>query len=322
MIITRNSLVSVITPAYNAQRYIKRAIESVLNQTYKNLEVIVIDDGSTDRTAEIIKSYNDPRIIYLYQENQGQGPARNYGIRKSKGEYITLLDADDVYLPEKIEKQVQFMQTYPEYKAVYCNALHFYSDNPYKFFKKKYDCPCGDIFPDLLRTSLINPNTIMFHREVLEKVGGFNEKRYYPEDWDMWLRIARACFRFGYIDEDLVKVEIREDSNTTMDIQWILKENALEMFHNIFSQMTKEEKSFYRTDKILKKMRFKLAIAYLIAERKRDFLHTFSRLCPSSFFGKIIGIILLAVPSSVLVKLWRRNQFRGLFLVNKENASF
>ncbi|PJA94745.1 hypothetical protein CO130_02855, partial [Candidatus Jorgensenbacteria bacterium CG_4_9_14_3_um_filter_38_10] len=89
-----NPLVSIIIPAYNAEKYIQRALESALAQTYKDIEIIVIDDGSTDKTAEIIKTYQDPRIIYFFQKNQGQGPARNNGIKKSQGEYITFLDAD------------------------------------------------------------------------------------------------------------------------------------------------------------------------------------------------------------------------------------
>jgi len=322
------SIVSVIIPAYNAEPYIERSVKSVINQTYRNLEIIVVDDGSTDKTAEIVKSYNDPRIIYLYQENQGQGPARNYGIGKSTGQYVTLLDADDVYLPEKVEKQVQFLQVHSQYKVVYCNALHFYSRNPNRILKKKCVYPSGDIFPDLLLTSLINPNTIMFHRQVLEKVGCFNEKRYYPEDWDMWLRISRAGFEFGYLDEDLVKVEIREDSNTTMEIQGTLKKNALEMLENIFSQMTEREKDFYDADTVLRKMKFKLAIAYLINGRKKDFFNIFTGLCryPLKIVAFFLAGVLLVLPSPLLrtclVRLWKKEQLGRFYLSSGKDVDF
>jgi len=309
-----NPLVSIIIPAYNAEKYIKRALESALAQTYKNIEIIVIDDGSTDKTAEIVKNYKDPRIIYLFQKNQGQGSARNNGIKKSQGEYITFLDADDYYFPQKVEKQVRFLENYPNYQAVYCNALHFYSDNPTVFFKKKGNFHSGDIFKDLLQSSYINPNTIMVSRKVLDKVGLFNENRYYPEDWELWLKISRAGFQFGYLDEDLVKVEIRPDSNTTMAIQPILKNNALKMFENIFSSMNYKEKVLYKTEEILKKMRFKLAVAYLIGGHKKDFFKTFVGLSkfPFKIFAYLIGGFLIILPSvllkAILTKLWRINQ--------------
>ena len=309
-----NPLVSIIIPAYNAEKYIQRALESALAQTYKDIEIIVIDDGSTDKTAEIIKTYQDPRIIYIFQKNQGQGPARNNGIKKSQGEYITFLDADDYYFPEKVEKQVRFLENHSEYQAVYCNALHFYSAHPLVFFKKKHNYHSGDIFKDLLESSYINLNTIMVSRQILDKAGLFNENRYCPEDWELWLKISRAGFQFGYLDEDLVKVEIRPDSNTTMAIQWILKNNALKMFENIFSSMNHEEKVLYKTEEILRKMRFKLAVACLVGGRKKDFFKTFVSLYkfPFKIFAYLATGLLIIIPSvllrSVLIKLWKINQ--------------
>src|SRR3989344_2966502 len=102
-------LVSIIIPAYNAEKYIGRAIKSALSQAYDNLEIIVVDDGSLDRTREIAESFKDSRVKYLYQQNRFQGAARNYGIRESKGEYITFLDADDMYMPGKVERQAGFL---------------------------------------------------------------------------------------------------------------------------------------------------------------------------------------------------------------------
>ena len=309
-----NPLVSIIIPAYNAEKYIQRALESALAQTYKDIEIIVIDDGSTDKTAEIIKTYQDPRIIYFFQKNQGQGPARNNGIKKSQGEYITFLDADDYYFPEKVEKQVRFLENHSEYQAVYCNALHFYSAHPLVFFKKKHNYHSGDIFKDLLESSYINLNTIMVSRQILDKAGLFNENRYCPEDWELWLKISRAGFQFGYLDEDLVKVEIRPDSNTTMAIQWILKNNALKMFENIFSSMSQKEKVLYKTEEILRKMRFKLAVACLVGGRKKDFFKTFVSLYkfPFKIFAYLATGLLIIIPSvllrSVLIKLWKINQ--------------
>jgi len=157
----------------------------------------------------------------------------------------------------------------------------------------------------------------MVSREVLGKAGLFNEKRYYPEDWEMWLRIFLAGFKFAFLDKDLVIVEIREDSNTTWNIQWILKKNALEMFENIFSQMTGKEKDFYKTERVLRKMKFKLAIAYLMNQRRKEFLETLVGLYryPFRFFAYLMGGILVIFPSSFvkvcLIKLWKINQLRS-----------
>src|SRR5690242_8324684 len=102
-------------------------MRSALAQTYPHLELIVVDDGSTDRTADVIRSFPDARIRHLSQPNSGQGAARNHGIQMSAGRYVTFLDADDTYLPEKVRRQVEFLETRQGYQAVFCNALHFYS---------------------------------------------------------------------------------------------------------------------------------------------------------------------------------------------------
>src|SRR3989442_15962667 len=118
-----SSLVSVVIPAHNAERYISRAIGSVISQTYENLELIVVDDGSADKTADIIRSFEDRRVRYGYQKNRGQGRARNHGVKPSKGEDVAFLDADDVYVRRKIERQVGFGRSNPKYRPVYRNAF-------------------------------------------------------------------------------------------------------------------------------------------------------------------------------------------------------
>jgi len=110
---------------------------------------------------------------------------------------------------------------------VYCNALHVYADATNRFYKKKGHYRSGRILSGLLRSSYINPNTVLVSREVFDRCSGFVETRYYPEEWDLWLRIALAGFELGYLDEDLVPVEIRHASNTTMEIQPILKKNGI-----------------------------------------------------------------------------------------------
>lgn len=259
-----NPLVSIIIPAYNAERYIARAIKSALNQTWRDIEVIVVDDGSTDRTAEIVRSFKDPRVRYIYQQNQNVGSARNHGIKESKGKYITFLDADDEYLPEKVEKQVEFLEQNPKYQVVYCDTIQFYSDNPDKLFIKKGEHPSGDIFEALLHSSVINPNTVMMAKELLVKVGMFDERPNFPEDWELWLRIARAGYLFGHIHEGLVKVEMRKDSKTTIEVNLQAKKYLLEIFQNLFSVMTPEERERYKTDSLLAALKRKILFVLLI----------------------------------------------------------
>ena len=110
----RQPLVSIITPAYNAEKYIKETIESVLGQTYKNWELIIVNDGSTDSTEEIIKSFDDSRVVLLSQKNSGVSSARNLGMQSSKGKYITFLDADDVLPPESLKVRVDYLESHPD----------------------------------------------------------------------------------------------------------------------------------------------------------------------------------------------------------------
>lgn len=256
-------LISVVVPAHNAERFLGRALRSALAQTYPHLEILVVDDGSTDRTAEVIRSCTDARIRPLSQPNRGQGAARNLGIRASAGRYITFLDADDLYLPQKVERQVAFLRAHPDCEIVFCDALHFYSRWPRRLLVRKSRPGHADMLRELVRASFINPNTMMIAGDALRGGFLFREERYYPEEWDLCLRLARAGRRFGYQPEGLVIVEIRENSNTTMAIQYPLKRHALEMFERLFAGMTDEERAAYGADAVLRACRRKLAWASL-----------------------------------------------------------
>jgi GT2 family glycosyltransferase len=259
-------LVSVVLPAYNAERFLGRAMRSALAQTYPHFELIVVDDGSTDGTAEVIRSFRDRRVRHFSQPNRGQGAARNYGIRGSAGRYVTFLDADDVYLPGKLQRQVEFLETqHQECQVVFCNALHFYSRRPGRLLERRAASGSGDIFRDLLHASLINPNTMMIAGETLRGGFFFREERYYPEEWDLCLRLARAGYRFGHLGAPLVVVEIRDGSNTGMAIQWTLKRHTLEMFERLFSDMTEQERAAYDADEVLRASRAKLAWSALVS---------------------------------------------------------
>lgn len=304
-------LVSVVVPAYNAERFLGRAMRSALAQTYANLELIVVDDGSTDGTADVIRSFQDRRVGHFSQPNRGQGAARNHGIRVSSGGYVTFLDADDVYLPDKVRRQVAFLETHQDCQVVFCDALHFYSRRPSTLLARRAAPGSGDIFRDLLRASLINPNTMMVAGDILRGGLLFREDRYYPEEWDLCLRLARAGYRFGRQDEPLVVVEIREDSNTAMAIQWTLKRHTLGMFERLFSQMTEEERAAYGADEVLRSCRAKLAWSALVSPDPARVFESAAGGLPPSLAAVIRGALKI-VPAGVVrasaCGVWRLRQ--------------
>jgi glycosyltransferase involved in cell wall biosynthesis len=209
-------LVSVIVPAYNAEAYIDLTLDSILSQTYKNIEVLVIDDGSQDKTVEIAESFakKDNRFILLKQPNGGVAAARNLGIEKSKGEYIAPIDADDIWYPEKIEKQVQrFLESDSSVGLVYTWSVFIDEDSSIigNYNPTYYLNICsleGHVYPYLAVLHFIgNASVPLFRRTCLDKVGGYNFKLKEEnaggcEDWDMALRIAEY-YEFRVVPEFL-----------------------------------------------------------------------------------------------------------------------
>lgn len=186
-----NIKVSVIIPTFNSGAYLNEAINSVLNQTYSPFEIIVVNDGSTDSTDNILREYlND--IKYLSQENLGPASARNLGIKAAKGEYIAFLDADDIWLPEKIEKQVDIFRKNPATALVYSRFINFddESGNDMGIFPDKVYS--GSIFDKLLLKTPILLSTAIIKSSVLFGVGGFNENLFTAEDTNLYLRIGKT----------------------------------------------------------------------------------------------------------------------------------
>lgn len=209
--------VSVIIPSYNCAKYVAEAIESVLNQTYDDFEIIVVDDGSTDNTKEILKEYIEKkRIQYIYQENQGPGAARNSGIKASKGEYIAFLDADDAFKEDNLEKKISMSSAFPQVNLIFSDyyyQLESFSKNPAlekenflkKFSKVISKHPQGMLFtPNTFSEIFEVPffiwtGTVMVKRLMFEKVGLFRTDLAGHEDTDMWLRLAKEG-GIGYVD--------------------------------------------------------------------------------------------------------------------------
>ena len=193
--IERRSLVqkvSVIIPTYNSARYLPEAIESVLAQTYRDYEIIVIDDGSKDNTKEVVGPYRD-RITYLEGDNAGPSEARNRGIRASSGPYVAFLDADDLWYPDKLKRQLEVFSENRDYDLVHTDGS--YSRSPSSqpgrtWFSLKKKVPSGWVFSDLLNESFIILSSVVVKRESLERVGLFDQNVDRWHGYDLWLRIA------------------------------------------------------------------------------------------------------------------------------------
>ncbi len=189
-----SDLVSVIMPAYNAEKYISEAIESVIQQTYTSWELIVVDDGSTDNTAAIIKEYaaKDNRIRYLQQSHQQQAKARNNGLSHASGELIAFLDADDIWAPDKLATQVEVMQRLPV--DLTFSDGYFFEKNPAKDLQKRISIKYGKYsgqqgIKDFLAGNRIPLLTAVARKASLEKVNNFLESPGIHEDYDLWLRM-------------------------------------------------------------------------------------------------------------------------------------
>ena len=191
-------LVSVIIPCYNAERWIAEAIDSCLNQTYPSVEIIVIDDGSIDNSLEIVKSYGN-KVIWETGENKGGNHARNRGFALSKGEYIQFLDADDYILPEKIARQVGFLEE-NDADVVYGDWRHRQHLPSGETFLEdiKISGAQEDILESLLADWWVSPACILFSREVVEKSGGWDESLRAGQDRDFFLSVAMDGARVAY----------------------------------------------------------------------------------------------------------------------------
>lgn len=193
-------LVSIIVPTFNRARFIGAALDSVFAQTYQNWEVVIIDDGSTDDTVEVLSTYDDPRIIYVYQENQGVSGARNHGIGQCRGAMIALLDSDDEWLPTKLETQLQYMRRHG-YEI--CQTEEIWIRKGKRVNQPaKYAKPQGWFFESSLEMCLISPSCTMFTRAVWESIGPFDVEMPSCEDYDMWLRACLA-YPVGLVPEKL-----------------------------------------------------------------------------------------------------------------------
>ncbi|HUX35674.1 MAG TPA: glycosyltransferase [Candidatus Paceibacterota bacterium] len=289
-------LVSILIPAYNAEKFVKAAIDSALGQTYKNIEVVVINDGSTDGTAEAVKPYlSDKRIIYFEQPNGGISKARNKAFELSHGDYITFLDADDLEAPSKVEDEVNFLESHKDYGVAYCRVLSFYDDAPDKKYGYDRTMPSGDIFRELLRHQFINPGSVMMRRDVFASENGFNPDFRDAEDWDLWRRLSYKGVKFGYVDKPLHYNRMSRKSLSGFHNQVKMKKMNLRSFRELFARMTEKEREKYGEKKIIRLLLLKLAVAYLLLGNKKEALVAFKEAWEGSVMAILYPFVFLSV---------------------------
>ncbi len=194
-------MTSVIIPTFNRTAFLQEAIDSVLAQTEKNFELIVVDDGSTDHTHELVAEYGD-RLRYFFQPNAGASAARNLGIRHAAGNFITFLDSDDLWLPKKLARQMQWMAAHPNLLLCYTDEI--WIRRGVRVNQKMIHAKAGGwIYPLCLPRCIISPSSVLMRRELFGAAGLFDEQLPVCEDYDLWLRVA-SRFEIGFIPEPLI----------------------------------------------------------------------------------------------------------------------
>ncbi|MCC9137341.1 glycosyltransferase family 2 protein [Pontibacter silvestris] len=289
-------LVSVIMPAYNAGKYIAESIKSVVLQTYVNWELIVIDDGSTDNTASLVKGFvrSDCRIKYLYQENGKQGKARNTGISAAKGKYIAFIDSDDLWLSEKLEIQIKcFSKSEADliFSDTYIFRNEFLIENT-KVLQTKNGVYYGEEGAiAFIKRNRIPTLTAICKKKVIDKVGGFTEKKNIQnaEDYHLWLKILLHGYKIEGIDYVLAAYRDRSDS--------VSDENKLNLKQVIEAQIDVLHEFSYK---------HKYIYPYIIKKIK-DSLYVLKDQNDNEFYESIIRYL----------KVCNKNKFILLFKVCK-----
>jgi glycosyltransferase involved in cell wall biosynthesis len=219
--------ISVIIPSYNRGHLILQALKSVSDQTYTNLEIIVVDDGSNDNTTHVVSKYNDPRVVYIkHDNNMGLPSARNTGIKASSGNIIAFLDTDDLWLEHKLEEHINIFDSKRDTYVVYSGSYRYQNRKktyiPSKFIHPKQ----GDLLKRLLAGNFVPAISVCIKRECFDKVGLFDPTLLSFEDWDMWIRLAKE-YKFHYIPSPLNLIYFTEDSLTAQVTNFLSAEKTL-----------------------------------------------------------------------------------------------
>jgi glycosyltransferase involved in cell wall biosynthesis len=212
---TSEGLVSVVIPTYNRARYIAETLESVLAQAYAPVEVVVVDDGSTDDTRAVVERYV-PAVTYVWQENAERGAARNRGLALARGEFVAFLDSDDVWLPGKLEREVELLRRRPDVGLVYSDTEVIDADGELRR-RVRHECHEGWVTEHLLRRNFISIGAHLVRADALRAAGGFREDRALAgsEDWEAWVRLSLKV-QFAHLPGAFARIRVHP-SNTMSD---------------------------------------------------------------------------------------------------------
>ena len=274
--------VSVIIPTFNRANLVGNAIQSVLNQTFRDFEVIVVDDGSEDNTKEVVSKFGD-QVAYLYQENQERSAARNNGIKHSRGQYITFLDSDDLYLPDKLKVQVELMDKNPEYGMSYSSSVWMDENN--KYLHTWRDSLNGWIFPEMMLAihNKITVPSVMINRRVLDDVGYFNESINICEDYEYWCRIAMK-YPVLLIKKALVIINTNTEPSDERFFSYFT--STLSYYQGIFKTCSTIENSLKRD--IFSELAAKYYLNSRNKEQKRFVLNEIEKINPDYRFFTLL----------------------------------
>jgi glycosyltransferase involved in cell wall biosynthesis len=224
-----STLISVIIPAYNAERTILETVKSVQKQTFSDFELIVINDGSTDQTLELVQSFEDERLKIFSYKNAGLPVARNRGISHATGEFIAFLDADDLWTPDKLELQLAALKQHPEAGLAYSWTCNMQEGKCVHIVEPRFE---GNVYANLLLWNFIsNGSNPLIRRQVIESVGEFESTLQSGEDWDYWLRIA---VRWSFIVVPKVHILYRLSSNSMSSKLEVMKAAGITVLETAF----------------------------------------------------------------------------------------
>lgn len=237
---TTTPLVSVVIPAFNSEKTIRETIESVLNQTWNNLELIVINDGSQDSTLDVINSIKDPRLKVFSYSNAGVSVSRNRGTSQAKGEFISFIDADDLWTKDKLEGQLKALQTNPQAEVAYSWTDHI--DENSQFLRiGAHATENGDVYAELLKSNfLANGSNILIRTQALKDVGDFDSSFTPAEDWDMYLRLAA---RYHFVAVSSPQILYRITSTSASSNVFKMEAVSLRIIEQHYNQGSKSFKS-------------------------------------------------------------------------------
>jgi glycosyltransferase involved in cell wall biosynthesis len=220
--------VSVIIPTYNREAFLTEAIDSVLRQTWKDLETIVVDDGSTDGSRDVLRRYGH-RITPFYNRNEGPSKARNFGTSKARGRFLAFLDSDDLWEPNKLDVQMGVFESHPEVSMVCCGS--YVLGDARRRRSPVQGNHFGDLFLTLYQKSFVNTSSVVLTRDSFLRAGPFEEAMRTAEDYDLWLRVARD-FPIAYLGTPLVG--IRKHSDELSKNKLDLRQNAIRVIQRHF----------------------------------------------------------------------------------------